>query len=146
MHSSKWKTLMLLRSTRPVLIPKTSICLQKSPYMVTRFFMWAKPNVNITVGGSSINWWINHVCQKYLEPNRKKVKILSSFHQSPKCSTVHLKLVLIYRNTSITATDNEFYAMPEEILFSQQLMYHHGWFWSSKHRLDTAETNSHTRQ
>ena len=72
-------------------------------------------NFNITGGGSSINWWINHVCQKHLEPNRKKVKILSSCHQSQKCSTVHLKLVPTYRNTSITATHDEFYAMLEGI-------------------------------
>ena len=34
-------------------------------------------------------------------------------------NAVHLKLVLIYRNTRITAADDEFYTMLEEILPSQ---------------------------
>ena len=37
---------------------------------------------------------------------------------NPK-NAVHLKLVLIYRNTRITAADDEFYTMLEEILLSQ---------------------------
>ena len=37
---------------------------------------------------------------------------------NPK-NAVHLKLVLIYRNTRITAANDEFYTMLEEILLSQ---------------------------
>ena len=31
-------------------------------------FHVGKINCHITGGGSSRNWWINHLCQKYLEP------------------------------------------------------------------------------
>ena len=37
---------------------------------------------------------------------------------NPK-NAVHLKLLLIYRNTRITAADDEFYTMLEEILLSK---------------------------
>ena len=93
--------------------------------------------------------WINHVCQKHLEPNRKKVIGLlhtgnySSWHQSQ--DAVHLKLVLIYRNSRITAADDdEFYTMLEEILLSRHEFVIMGD--SSKHRLDTAEITSRTQQ
>ena len=47
---------------------------------------------------------------------------------NPK-NTVHLKLVLIYRNTRITAAgDDEFYTMLEEIFAITTSMCHHGNF------------------
>ena len=64
---------------------------------------------------------------KYFEPNRKKVigylhntctREIIQVDINPKIA-VHLKLVLIYKNTRITAADDEFYTMLEEILLSQ---------------------------
>ena len=85
--------------------------LQKSPYMVTRFITWTN---QLQHEGR----WINYVCQKHIEPNRKKISHLHKGGINPK-NAVHIKLVLIYRNTRITAADDEFYTMLEEISLSQ---------------------------
>ena len=77
---------------------------------------------------------------------------------NPK-NAVLLKLVLIYRNTRITAADDEFYTTLEEILLSQHECVIMGDFnlpnidWtlqrpttSETNFRDTSETNSCTRQ
>ena len=102
---------------RPGKTPKTSICVQKLPYMVQRFFLCTK---QLQQEGE----WINHVCEKHIEPNRKKVvshlynRNYSNLYQSQECNAPEI-CILIYKNTIITSADDEFSTILEEILLSR---------------------------
>ena len=109
---------MSLGSMRPGWIPKTSICLQKLPYMATRFFMWTN---QLQQEGAVDKSCMQKTLWTQIERKSSATCTKEIIHVGVNSkNAVLLKLVLKYRNTKITAADDdEFYTMLEEILLSQ---------------------------
>ena len=98
-----------------------------------RCHTWLQGFSCIQTNSSGKGTWTSHVCQKHLEPNRNKVIGYTSTSEiihvdiNPK-NAVYLKLVLIYRNTIITAADHEeFYIQAQRNFPIATWMCHHGW-------------------
>ena len=108
---------MSLHSMRPGKTPKTSIYAEVSIHGYKVFHV-DKPTPTGRGGGSLmyVENTLNQIERKSLATCTREIFQIDI---NPK-NAVHLKLVLIYRNTRITAADDdELYTMLEEILQSQ---------------------------
>ena len=137
---------MWLGSTRYCCKPKTSICLQKLAYMITKSYLF-KSYLQKT--SQPEGKWINHVCKKHIELNRKKINIhrgqVKSFkltmtlrsHDSQESwlsGVITLRKPWLARNMlpNIKTCENGFSSSWRTILVTPQLMMTSSTKWQMK--------------